>query len=200
MTRRFRRTGPEQDLRHWFEVGDDGRVLRQISFRGGETAALVAADPAEREQVRQVGGELAVQLYEVVYGTAWPGPVAETADAVPVTELEFDLAWGRARSHRQCDVRHDSGPVPVGRRLPGTFTVSPWGPGATGVFVDLGLSVPGFVDALILLRAECQWPPDGTPAVFEVIDIRMGNGSCQLRLRPTATPAPGEPWPSPGPR
>lgn len=199
MTRRFRFTDPDDDAWCWFEVGDDGRVLRQIVFRGEEQTAAVAADSAELTQVGRLGGELGRELYEVVYGTPVRGPVTEPPGALPVTEEDFSLAWGRARSYRQCDVRHDSGPVPVGTRLPGTFTVSPWSPGVTGVLVDLGLAVPGFVDALILLRAECEWPREGTPAEFEVIDIRVG-GSFQLRLRPTAIPPPGEPWPRPVPR
>lgn len=98
-----------------------------------------------------------------MYGTPGQGRVPVPPGAVPVTEREFDLAWGRARAHRQCHVRHDSGPVPVGGHLPGRFTVSPWGPGVTGVFVDLGLPVPGFVDAFFLLRAGFQWPPDVRP-------------------------------------
>jgi hypothetical protein len=123
----------------------------------------------------------------------------EPPDARAVEPREFDLAWGRARSHRQCEVRHDSGPLPLGTRLTGTFTASPWGPGVTGVCVDIGLPATGFVDAAVLLRAQCEWPADGVRAEFEVIDLRVGGGRPQVRLRPTAVPPPGEPWPRPGP-
>ncbi|WP_369173647.1 hypothetical protein AB5J49_39225 [Streptomyces sp. R28] len=199
MTRRFRFPVPEDDLWHWFEVGDAGQVVRQITFRGPDSVPVVAAEPVEVAQTRQACGEWGVRLYEVVYGVPVPEPLVEPPGARSVEPREFDVAWGRARSFRQCDVRHDTGPLPVGTRLTGTFTVSPWGAGVTGVFVDVGLPAAGFVDALLLLRAECEWPADGTPAEFEVIDLRVGGGSPQIRLRPTAAPAPGEPWPRHGP-
>lgn len=184
---------------HWFEVGDAGLVLRQISLRGRDGVPVVAADPAELALARQACGQWGVGLYEVVYGLPEREPVVAPPGALTVEGREFDLVWGRARSYRQCEVRHDSGPLPVGTRLPGTFTVSPWGPGVTGVFVDVGLPAPGFVDALVLLRAQCRWPAAGTPAEFEVVDLRVGGVRPQIRLRPTAVPPPGEPWPRPGP-
>lgn len=184
---------------HWFEVGDDGRLLRQITLRGGDRVPVVAAESAELARVRDSCGEWGARLYEVVYGLPAPDPVPAPPHARPVDLREFDLAWGRARSYRQCEARHDSGPLPVGTRLPGTFAVSPWGPGVTGVFVDLALPAPGFVDAAVLLRAGCRWPDEGTPAEFEVVDLRVGGGRPQIRLRPTAVPSPGAPWPRPGP-
>ncbi|MER7373618.1 hypothetical protein [Streptomyces lanatus] len=200
MTHRFRFHVPEDDIWHWFEVGDTGRVMRQISFRGPAGVPVVAVETAELALTRQACGDWGVRLYAVVYGVPSREPVAEPSDALTVQGRDFDLAWGRARSHRQCEVRHDSGPLPVGTRLTGTFTVSPWGPGVTGVFVDVGLPAPGFVDAAVLLRAGCQWPAEGTPAEFEVVDLRVGGSHPQIRLRPTAVPPPAEPWPRPAPR
>ncbi|MGW1955936.1 hypothetical protein ACWCPI_24855 [Streptomyces sp. NPDC001920] len=199
MTRRFRCHAPESDQWHWFEVRDTAQVLRQISLRGPERVPVVAADLAELALARQTCGEWGAQLYEAVYGLPARGPLVEPPDARQVDAREFDLTWGRARAYRQCEVRHDGGPLPVGTRLPGTFTGSPWGPGVTGVFVDVGLPAHGFVDAAVLLRAGCRWPADGTPAEFEVLDLRVGGGRAQIRLRPTAVPPPGEPWPRPGP-
>ncbi|WP_406413023.1 hypothetical protein [Streptomyces sp. NBC_01614] len=200
MTRRFLIHVPEDDVRHWFEVGATGRVVRQISFRGHASLPVVAVEAAELAMARQTCGDWGVRLYEVVYGVPAREPVVEPPDARPVDRREFDLAWGRARSHRQCEVRHDSGPLPVGTHLTGTFTRSPWGPGVTGVFVDVGLPALGFVDAAVLLEAGCRWPEDGTRAQFEVVDLRVGGRSHpQVRLRPTAIPPPAEPWPRPGP-
>ncbi|MGW4196470.1 SUKH-3 domain-containing protein [Streptomyces sp. NPDC005004] len=56
-------------------------------------------------------------------------------------------------------------------------------PGATGIFVDIGLPVGGFVDVLLLPRASERWPEEGTVAEFEVwwADERP-----QVRLKPVA--------------
>jgi hypothetical protein len=197
MTRRFRFHRPEEDAWHWFETTADGHPARQLTLLGADAVPAVAVDFAELARLRDSCGPLGVRLYEVVYGVAVPGRAERPPDAEPVTEREFAVMWGRCRSHRQCDVTHSGGPVPVGTRLHGTFVGAPWPPGRTGVFVDLGLPLPGFVDAIHLFRADCAWPPDGTRAEFEVVDIRVG-GSPQLRLRPTVCPPPGEPWPRPG--
>ncbi|MGW5101243.1 SUKH-3 domain-containing protein [Streptomyces sp. NPDC004100] len=54
-------------------------------------------------------------------------------------------------------------------------------PGATGVFVDIGLPVGGFVDVLLLPTASERWPEEGTVAEFELwwVDERP-----QVRLKP----------------
>ncbi|GAB2816943.1 hypothetical protein GCM10027200_15600 [Lentzea nigeriaca] len=54
-------------------------------------------------------------------------------------------------------------------------------PGAIGVFVDLGLSVGGFVDVLLLPFDAARWPVDGTVTEFEIwwMDERP-----QIRLKP----------------
>ena len=68
----------------------------------------------------------------------------------------------------------------LGQRLSGTVTAVP-NPGATGIFVDIGLPVGGFVDVLLLPSATEHWPAVGTVAEFEVwwADKRP-----QVRLKP----------------
>ncbi|MET7274324.1 hypothetical protein ABZS59_24480 [Streptomyces flaveolus] len=55
-------------------------------------------------------------------------------------------------------------------------------PGAIGIFVDIGLSVGGFVDVLLLAERGDEWPVEGTVAEFEVwwADTRQ-----QIRLKPS---------------
>ncbi|MET9914608.1 hypothetical protein ABZZ74_49360 [Streptomyces sp. NPDC006476] len=67
-----------------------------------------------------------------------------------------------------------------GQRFRGTVTAVPR-PGATGIFVDIGLPVGGFVDVLLLPQDAERWPGEGTEAEFEVwwADQRQ-----QVRLKP----------------
>ncbi|WP_063796166.1 SUKH-3 domain-containing protein [Streptacidiphilus griseoplanus] len=53
-----------------------------------------------------------------------------------------------------------------GQRFRGTVTRI-LDPGATGIFVDIGLPVGGFVDVLLPISAE-HWPAEGAEADFEV--------------------------------
>ncbi|MER6851287.1 hypothetical protein AB0A81_30590 [Streptomyces flaveolus] len=55
-------------------------------------------------------------------------------------------------------------------------------PGAIGIFVDIGVSVGGFVDVLLLPERGDEWPAEGTVAGFEVwwADRRQ-----QIRLKPS---------------
>ncbi|MEU5437246.1 hypothetical protein AB0G73_28240 [Streptomyces sp. NPDC020719] len=68
----------------------------------------------------------------------------------------------------------------LGQRLSGTVTAVP-APGATGLFVDVGPPVGGFVDVLLLPADAHQWPQVGIIAEFEVwwADQRP-----QVRLKP----------------
>ncbi|MEY9845554.1 SUKH-3 domain-containing protein [Streptacidiphilus sp. MAP5-3] len=68
----------------------------------------------------------------------------------------------------------------LGQRFRGRVTAVP-NPGATGVFVDIGLPVGGFVDVLLLPTFAELWPSVGTEADFEVwwADQRH-----QVRLKP----------------
>ncbi|MFJ9646410.1 hypothetical protein [Streptomyces sp. NPDC101206] len=72
------------------------------------------------------------------------------------------------------------GQLRLGQRLAGTVD---WvhRPGVTGIGVDLGLAVGGFVDVLMLPRDVTRWPAVGTATDFEIwwMDDRP-----QIRLVP----------------
>ncbi|MFF8381632.1 hypothetical protein ACF07V_36680 [Streptomyces sp. NPDC015661] len=55
-------------------------------------------------------------------------------------------------------------------------------PGAIGIFVDIGLSVGGFVDVLLLPEQSDDWPVEGTVADFE---IWWADSRQQIRLKPS---------------
>ncbi|WP_063748435.1 MULTISPECIES: hypothetical protein [Kitasatospora] len=67
-----------------------------------------------------------------------------------------------------------------GQRLTGTVTAVP-NPGATGIFVDVGLPVGGFVDVLLLPADAQRWPRVGERAEYEVW---WADDRPQLRLKP----------------
>ncbi|MFI1508214.1 hypothetical protein [Streptomyces sp. NPDC020597] len=54
--------------------------------------------------------------------------------------------------------------------------------GALGIFVDIGLSVGGFVDVLLLPSEGEDWPAEGTVADFE---IWWADSRQQIRLKPS---------------
>lgn len=54
-------------------------------------------------------------------------------------------------------------------------------PGTIGIFVDIGLSVGGFVDVVMLPRECVDWPTEGTVADFE---IWWADDRQQIRLKP----------------
>ena len=55
-------------------------------------------------------------------------------------------------------------------------------PGAIGIFVDIGLSVGGFVDVVLLPDESEDWPAEGTVADFE---IWWADSRQQIRLKPS---------------
>ncbi|MET9520585.1 hypothetical protein [Streptomyces sp. NPDC002994] len=55
-------------------------------------------------------------------------------------------------------------------------------PGAIGIFVDIGLSVGGFVDVLLLPDESEDWPAEGTVSAFE---IWWADSRQQIRLKPS---------------
>ncbi len=86
-------------------------------------------------------------------------------DACVVTEAE----WARIRRE-----------LCFGQVFEGTVAKVPR-PGAIGIFVDIGLSVGGFVDVLWLPEQRDDWPAEGTVADFE---IWWADSRQQIRLRP----------------
>ncbi|MFK4071940.1 hypothetical protein [Streptomyces sp. NPDC029674] len=67
-----------------------------------------------------------------------------------------------------------------GQVFEGTVVLVPR-PGTVGIFVDIGLSVGGFVDALWLPGEIEDWPAEGTVADFE---IWWADSRQQIRLMP----------------
>ncbi|MFG2439670.1 hypothetical protein [Streptomyces sp. NPDC048508] len=67
-----------------------------------------------------------------------------------------------------------------GQVFEGTVVMVPR-PGAIGIFVDIGLSVGGFVDALWLSDENEDWPAEGTVADFKIF---WADGRQQIRLVP----------------
>lgn len=55
-------------------------------------------------------------------------------------------------------------------------------PGAIGIFVDIGLSVGGFVDAALLPDRSEDWPKEGTVGEFQ---IWWADSRQQIRLKPS---------------
>ncbi|PWJ03097.1 hypothetical protein DKG34_35155 [Streptomyces sp. NWU49] len=55
-------------------------------------------------------------------------------------------------------------------------------PGAIGIFVDIGLSVGGFVDVVLLPEEAKDWPAEGTVTDFE---LWWADDRRQIRLKPS---------------
>ncbi|MFF1916276.1 hypothetical protein ACFVYE_32755 [Streptomyces sp. NPDC058239] len=84
--------------------------------------------------------------------------------------MPVDEPWEQLRSRLR-----------IGECLTGTIVRVPK-PGAIGIFVDLGLSVGGFVDFVLMSRRDpARWPAEGTVTDFEIwwMDERP-----QIRLKP----------------
>ncbi|MFD8417085.1 hypothetical protein ACFV2Q_36015 [Streptomyces sp. NPDC059650] len=81
-----------------------------------------------------------------------------------------DAEWARIRSGLR-----------FGQVFEGTVVQVPQ-PGAIGIFVDIGLSVGGFVDVLLLPEQSDDWPAEGTVADFE---IWWADSRQQIRLKPS---------------
>ncbi|MFJ8148117.1 hypothetical protein ACIQ6R_24060 [Streptomyces sp. NPDC096048] len=215
MTRWARFPGPREGLRLWYELAEDGRAPRQATFdrslpvppAGGLTqadgGASAAASRDEFSSVRERFGPDGARFHETVYGVPTDGPVRVPSGAEDVTEEDFRLAWDTARRHRRF-TRHRTGPLPEGSLVTGTVTALPWGPGVTGLGVDIGGPGRGFADFGQLPRRGEDWPTVGTVTEFEVVqirfDVRPEGPDLEIRLRPTAVPPPGGPWPRRGPR
>ncbi|MFC8043210.1 hypothetical protein [Nocardia sp. NPDC057353] len=184
MLRLLRAHAPDAGAWTWSEVGADGTVLRQAVFL--ERLPLAAPDPPgpaidgcaggaatavsveDRERVRNEYGARGVAFYDAIQGTA----VAVQADAVDVSQADFDRVWEHAARQRRF-TRHTTGPLPVGTRLTGTVTSVPWGPGITGLFVDIGSVSDAFMDLLSVRRPAEQWPEVGDILAVEVVAVNL---------------------------
>ncbi|MDT6984173.1 hypothetical protein ACFSUJ_28530 [Streptomyces lusitanus] len=220
MMRRLRFLVPGEGTWCWYELDGDAVARRQAVFDrslpvpdpddpwGGTAESMeggvsVAADREGLSAVREHFGPVGAQMYESVYGPLTDGRVRVPGNAEDVSEAEFERAWDAARRQRHF-TRHRGGPLPEGTSVTGTVVALPWGPGRTGLAVDIGMPGRGFVDMGHLPVAPEDWPTVGTVTEFEVVQIRIHTSAdgadLEVRLRPTATPPPGEPWPRPAPR
>ncbi|MBC9712615.1 hypothetical protein H9Y04_08515 [Streptomyces sp. TRM66268-LWL] len=169
---------------YWYETGAaGGEVLRQVTFApSGAVVCAWSRDVAQ--ELRRGYGAFGVELYEAVYGAPDEPDTASRTEEVTVDE--FEDTWRRGLIGRHF-TPYDTGPVPEGAVLAGTVRALPWGAGRTGLLVDLGLPVEGFVDVLSLPREPALWPSVGTAGRFEVttlrVDFERGAGA-QIRLRP----------------
>ncbi|GAB3107087.1 hypothetical protein GCM10027160_03300 [Streptomyces calidiresistens] len=86
----------EEDVLFLFEVGEDGRVRRQVELRGPERTAEVAADSEEWEAAWRAG---TAGAYEARYGATAEPPVREWEGYEPewLTAEEFERVWREAR-------------------------------------------------------------------------------------------------------
>ncbi len=90
----------EHDVTFFFEVDDDGWILRQVELRGADKTPTVAASLAEWPDADR-DGLAAVQAYEAKYGALADQPVTAWDDAfarVEIEQTEFETIWQRARS------------------------------------------------------------------------------------------------------
>ena len=93
----------EEDVTFFFELDEDGWVLRHVELQGADRTPTVAASLAELP-VADRDGLAAVQAYEAKYGAGSiaEGPLDLSNDDFPYTEIhrtEFEAIWQRARSH-----------------------------------------------------------------------------------------------------
>lgn len=201
----FRVHDPEKDAWSWFEVSDDRSVLRQAVFaaniplpvpdshvsdiNGATGCASVAASADELARVHERYGLPGVRFYEAIYGVLTEEPVDTPQGSVESTPAEFERVWRDALHDRHLS-RCDTGPLPAGTRVSGTVTAVPWGPGRTGLFVDIDSVAPGFVDLIDLPRDDEDWPQVGSVLSLEVTTVRIslhslyGHSDIQVRLRP----------------
>jgi ribosomal protein S1 len=101
--------------------------------------------------------------------TDQPAPLPDSPDDQAQPHADRSRAWERLRPY-----------IEIGQQFTGTVV---WvlRPGATGIGVDLGLPVDGFVDVLLLPFDADRWPAEGTVTDFKIwwMDDRP-----QIRLVP----------------
>lgn len=91
----------EEDVTFFFEIDEDGWVLRQVELRGPSETPAVAAALAEWPNADR-DGLAAVQAYESKYGGLADQPITQWDEGVPHVEIEhteFEAVWQRARAH-----------------------------------------------------------------------------------------------------
>ncbi|MET8130227.1 hypothetical protein ABZV67_46475, partial [Streptomyces sp. NPDC005065] len=100
------------------------------------------------------------------FGGSWSADGRRCNDSFVVADAE----WARIRRG-----------LHFGQVFEGTVAKVPR-PGAIGIFVDIGLSVGGFVDVLLLPAESEDWPAEGAVADFE---IWWADSRKQIPLKPS---------------
>ncbi|WP_067716851.1 hypothetical protein [Nocardia yamanashiensis] len=203
-------------VRHWRETAADGTLLRCVEIdtrlpnplpadhRPTEPdlkgQAVVASSAEELAGVRARYGDIGAWLYESVRGEpALPptelapdmpeGSAGEPAAVESVSAEDFGRVWRTAVLHRNF-APQDTGPLPQGALVSGRVEALPWGVGATGLFVDIGVPVQAFVDVAHLPGEQSEWPTVGDSGRFEVVRVVFNwwedTARLQIRLKPIA--------------
>lgn len=90
----------EEDVLLFFELDEDGWVLRQVELQGPDRQPIAAAALAEWPDPVRDGIE-AIRAYQAKYGATADQPVSRWDAGFPyrdIDRLEFDEIWRRARA------------------------------------------------------------------------------------------------------
>ncbi len=91
----------EEDVMQFFEIDDEGWVVRQVELRGGPQTPTVAASRTELPDANR-DGLAVVQAYEAKYGVLAEQPMSKwDADFrnADIERVEFEAIWKMARAH-----------------------------------------------------------------------------------------------------
>lgn len=91
---------PEADTTYFFEMDEDGWVLRQVELRGPDKTPVAASALAEHPTFERDGLE-AVQAYEAKYGGLAEKPIEPPYDEelIEIERAELERVWQLARAH-----------------------------------------------------------------------------------------------------
>jgi hypothetical protein len=87
----------EEDVTFFFEVGDDGWVVRQVELAGQDQRPISAAALAEWIDASEAGG---VEAYEARFGRVAESPIGDWGEGFPQVDLslvEYEEVWRGAR-------------------------------------------------------------------------------------------------------
>ena len=91
----------EEDVTQFFEIDDEGWVVRQVELRGARQVPTVAGTRAELPDANR-DGLAAVQAYEAKYGVLAEQPMSKwDADFrhADIEQAELEAIWKMARAH-----------------------------------------------------------------------------------------------------
>jgi hypothetical protein len=91
----------EEDVWFFFEIDEDGWVLRQVELTGPALAPTTASSLAEWPDA-DVDGIEAVRAYDSKYGSTADQPIKDLPSgfaAASIDPLEFERIWSDARAH-----------------------------------------------------------------------------------------------------